>query len=38
VEKALYGLLKVEEVLQVDAILEKLPEHSPSEILAGLLD
>jgi DNA processing protein len=38
VEKALSGLLKVEEALQIDAILDKLPEHSASEVLAGLLE
>jgi hypothetical protein len=38
VEKALCELLKVDEALQIDGILDKLPEHSPSEILAGLLE
>jgi len=38
VEKSLIGLLKVDEAHQIDAILEKLPEHSPSEILSGLLE
>ena len=38
VEKALISLLKVDEALQIDAILDKAPEHSPSEILAGLLE
>jgi DNA processing protein len=38
VEKSLIALLKVDEALQIDAILEKLPVHSPSEILAGLLE
>jgi DNA processing protein len=38
VEKSLCELLKVEEALQIDGILDKLPEHSPSEVLAGLLE
>jgi DNA processing protein len=38
VEKALCEMLKVEEAAQIDQILDKLPEHSPSEILAGLLE
>ncbi len=38
VEKSLISLLKVDEALQIDAILDKLPDHSPSEILAGLLE
>lgn len=38
VEKSLMGLLKVDEAIQIDAILGKLPDHSPSEILAGLLE
>jgi DNA processing protein len=38
VEKALCEVLKVEESLQIDLILDKIPEHSPSEVLAGLLE
>lgn len=38
VERSLCTLLKVEEAMQIDSILEKMPEHSPSEVLAGLLE
>ena len=37
-EKAIYGLLKVEEPVQLDPILDSLPQFSSSEILATLLE
>lgn len=38
VEQALHGLLKVEASMQIDEILAALPQYSPSEILAALLE
>ncbi len=38
IERALYGLLKVDESMQIDQVLAALPQHSPSEILAALLE
>ena len=37
-ERAIYGLLKVDEPVHIDAILEALPQLSSSEVLATLLD
>ena len=37
-ERAIYGLLRVDEAVHIDAILEALPRFSSSEVLATLLD
>ena len=37
-EQAIYGLLKVDEPVHIDEILDALPQRSPSEVLAALLD
>jgi DNA processing protein len=37
-ERAIYGLLKVDEPVHIDAILEALPQLSSSEVLATLLE
>ncbi len=37
-EQALCGVLKIEEATQIDDVLAALPQHSPSEILAALLE
>jgi DNA processing protein len=38
VQREIYGLLKVEESVHIDSILDALPRCSSSEILAGLLE
>ena len=38
IEKALFDQLKVDEAAHIDELLAALPQLSPSEILAGLLD
>ena len=37
-ERAIYGLLKVEEAVHIDEILDALPQFSSSEVLANLLE
>ena len=37
-EQAIYSLLKVEETVHIDEILDALPQFSPSEVLANLLE
>ncbi len=37
-EQAIYGLLKVEEPVHIDEILDALPQSSSSEVLANLLE
>lgn len=37
-ERAIYDLLKVEEAVHIDEVLNALPNLSPSEVLAGLLE
>ncbi|MGH9785972.1 MAG: DNA-processing protein DprA [Terriglobia bacterium] len=37
-EQAIYGLLKVDEPVHIDVILDALPQFSSSEVLATLLD
>ena len=37
-ERAIYGLLQVDEPVHIDEILDALPRLSPSEVLATLLD
>jgi len=37
-ERAIYGLLKVDEAVHIDEILDALPQFSSSEVLANLLE
>jgi len=37
-ERAIYNLLKVEEALHIDELLNTLPNQSSSEVLAALLE
>ena len=37
-EKAIYDLLKVDESVHIDEILDALPRYSSSEVLASLLE
>jgi len=37
-ERAIYSLLKVEETVHIDEILDALPQYSSSEVLANLLE
>ena len=38
VEKDVEGLLRVDQALQIDELLAAVPQHSPSEVLAALLE
>jgi len=38
VEKNVEGLLRVDQALQIDELLSAVPQHSPSEVLAALLE
>ena len=38
IEQVLFGLLKIDAAMQIDEILGAVPQHSPSEILAALLE